>query len=226
MRSRLDHLAKAWRRNRRSQSRQNSVKNLKSVVLRSRRENLATLALRIDGQMTYNKQSWMVEAQAFGQRRFGDSGNDAGAQLRRLQQLWEGCRSSRTASDRVSVEPWDVIEARSRLGSGSAGPDGVPPQVWRALPFVFVMQILNLFQNYACFDSNISTSHFWRQLEFVGIPKDKRTAELLPELRWIGLMPVLQTWYLRSLRTGLRSSIQKSPVHTYGFQPQRVCSDI
>ena len=214
------------RRKRRQRNRENNAGKLKLVVKSARRDAISSVALRIDGQLTFDRRSWSSGAQKFGQRRFGNVDNSLRTQMERLQKLWEKCSSSSSSVDCVNLEPWHVIEARSRLGTGAAGPDGIPPQVWKSVPFIFVLRIFDMFVQYARFDSTLSTPTFWRQLAFIGIPKDKKTAELFEDLRWIGLTPTLQKWYLRSLRPGLRARIHRSPVHTYGFKPHRSCSEI
>ena len=61
---------------------------------------------------------------------------------------------------------------------------------------------------------------------FVGIPKEKKHVNALDDLRWLGLAPVLQKWFMRSVRPGLRCRLQTSLVHTYGFKPGKSCADM
>ena len=124
------------------------------------------------------------------------------------------------------LEPWDVVHARSMLGDGGPGPDEVPPTVWRQIPYVLVLRIHEMFEEYTRLDSNTRSSEFWKLIRYIGIPKERKVTELFEQLRWIGLTSVLQRWMLISIRPQTRSQLSPSIVHTYGFKPSRSTSDL
>ena len=88
------------------------------------------------------------------EKRFGDDTNDTDVQLQRLQQLEDMAKLERSNGLGINIEPWDVIHAKSTLGD-AAGPDGIPPRVWKSVPFIF---------SYACMSSFRRTRYMTKRL--------------------------------------------------------------
>ena len=89
--------------------------------------------MKIDGQLTYDRAAWTIGANDFGCMRFGDSNNELDRQLDRLSYLAAASANDRLDGRGVRLDAWDVIHAKSKLGNGSAGLDGIPPHVWKAV---------------------------------------------------------------------------------------------
>ena len=73
--------------------------------------------------------------------RFTDRNNCYEAQLSRLGNL---CASHRAdlgqGQGHIQLEYFDVLKACAQLGSNSAAAsDGIPPEVWRAVPMLRIM---------------------------------------------------------------------------------------
>ena len=125
----------------------------------------------------------------------------------------------------VNVEYFDVVQGRARMKPRSApGVDGVPPEVYRAIPEILLVHIWELFQGRATLDDAGESPH-WKILEFFGIPKEKG-ARQFKHLRWLGKSPVLQKWFVRSLQPALTRQLRPTRVHAYGFKAGRKVTDI
>eukprot|EP00959_Pyramimonas_sp_CCMP1952_P323177 6762694-Pyramimonas_sp.AAC.1 len=183
--------------------------------------------LIVEGSLSGNRPQWLAEGRRFGQERFGDDQNSHDAQARRLHQQIALYQERATAAlESNTIEFWDFLQARGSLKMGkAAGPDGVPAEVWKALPIQLTWMIWQLFQKRASFNSGNEQSDYWRLLEFVGIPKSKAVTHL-EQFRWIAKLSNMLKWYMLTLRPSLRGQIRATAVHTYGFKRGFRTSDI
>ena len=93
-------------------------------------------SMRIDGQISFDRELWTEGCQVFGQERFGDACNDLEVQRRRFEYYLQLAENEIKDGNVYRLDAWDVIRARSELGSGASGPDQLPPAVWQKVLFL------------------------------------------------------------------------------------------
>ena len=174
--------------------------------------------LEVQGCITYDRARWLEEAHAFGKQRFGDSTNTADEQRKALHALVSCARANQLDGHPLQhLHFWDFLQGRARMRVNKAvGADGVPSEVYKCLPFICLLHIYELFEKRVRFEDGENSSPFWKMLEFVGIPKANRPSRL-DQLRWVCKTPVLQKWFMSSLRPVLFRS-RSSKLHSYGFK--------
>ena len=87
------------------------------------------------------------------------------------------------------------------------------------------MAVFEMFKQYSCVRTHRLCSPFWKVLRFIGLPKDK-AVEDFKGLRWICKSPVLQKWFLRSVRPRVRQKMLPSAIHSYGFREKTGAGDL
>ena len=167
----------------------------------------------------YRSDLWLKGALEFGSDRFGDADNTDTQQIQTLEGLRSVSLNERLDGRPLfSLEFWDTLQSRAELKPGtSAGIDGNTPDIYAELPFLAVARVHSYFQDRCKFDLGSAESPYWKVLEFLGLPKTNFVSEF-SQLRWICMSPVLQKWFLRSLRPTLRKEVNHSTVHAYGFR--------
>ena len=202
---------------RRKRARERNRVKLQKLSAGRRRKSDIT-ALEIDGSLSTDRQQWIKAAEEYVSAKFSDEHNIADMQRLRLTAF-----KSAHDADKLDglggacIELFDVLQGRAHLkGFKEAGYDGCTAEVWKAIPFITVVHVWALFQDRASLKA-CDESPFLRILMFAGIPKT-RFVTRFSDLRWIAKTPVLQKWYMRSLRPQYLREVSTSPVHSYGFK--------
>jgi hypothetical protein len=184
------------------------------------------MALRVDGDLTCDRSQWLAEAEKFGRSRFGDAFNGAEAQTRRLAALASSSKCY-TLDGQLppTLDLFEVLQGRSLMKDGkAAGNDEVPPEVYKALPFIVVVRICHLFQQRQK-QVDIGEPPFWKLIDYIGLPKTSR-ADSLDLYRWIGKLDCFSKWYLRSLLPSVRARLRPAVLCSFGFKPGLCCDDL
>ena len=182
--------AKAARRRHR---RNKCSRRLKQIVRsKASADNSTVTSMNIGGQLSYDRELWTKTCHEFGANRFADPHNTLEQQQSRYEHYATLAKNDMMDGKIFRLELWDVLQARAQLGSGAAGPDQIPPEILRAIPFGLLLHLHVLFRNYALLHPDVQASSFWKRIEFVGIPKETKLAQTFDKLRWLGLTSVLQ----------------------------------
>ena len=144
---RQDHLREA-KAAQRKQRKKILNKRLQTVARRDL-QRIQITRMRIDGNMSYDRELWSQRCHSFGQARFGCDANGPLMQEERFQRFAALARNDMLDGKVGKPTLWDVLQARAQLGGGAAGPDLVPPEVFRRLPLQVVLHVHALFCDYA-----------------------------------------------------------------------------
>ena len=214
-------LRKAKQRRRRA----NNEQALGSLRLATTRRQVP-IRLRVDGELSENRSDWLVEAQKFGERRFGDVAKDPRQPRRALQEVYSAAKAAEMDGIRCTTPSLlMILGARSRLRSGSAaGADGCPPEVYKSIPFAAVVRAKELFHERLKEEASVDPLT-WKIIEFIGLQKVPGAFDL-EDFRWIAKLDCMQKWYLRSLRPCYQRAIRPTIVAAYGFKRGRNTGDV
>lgn len=104
------------------------------------------LALKVNGVLSHDREEWLLEALRFALERFGEPNNDEHAQEMRLDGV--ACHMKARRLDGIfapQVSLSDVLQGRAAMKKLTrTGNDGCPPEVYQALPFLTVIQLLKV----------------------------------------------------------------------------------
>ena len=137
------------RNQRRIRKKEMNPKKLQRVSLSSKRSCVYPMALEVGGVCTVDREAWLTEALAFGTQRFTDPTSPASEQkerLERLEGLRQGCQLDGQGAPKMKL--FDVMHGRAKMKSGTSGGDDLlVPEVLKALPFIVVIRIWQLFRD-------------------------------------------------------------------------------
>ena len=173
----------------------------------------------VNEEFICERSQWISEATKFGENKYNDPLNQSDDEISRMSYL-----ASDYASYQSSGGSFEF--GRATLGSGAPGIDEIPTEMWKALLYVAIVRMWQIFQRLSHDYTNLSYPDIWTITRLVGIPKDALLFTYFDDLRWIGLMNTLQKWLQRSQRPFISASISKSRVHSYGFKRYRSVNDI
>ena len=176
------------------------------------------VSLEVDGAHTASREAWRSAAHELCSTRYGDEKNEEKAQFDRKERVRGWMEESKAAGEKPPrLELLTVFIARSRMNEGTVGgPDGLVSEVWKAVPLILVIAILELFVK-RHLGGELEVPAEWSLIDLVCIPKVKKPLDV-SQFRFIARLPVLQKWYLRSIIELVNRSVDPSPVHTYGFK--------
>ena len=214
------------RKLRRGRGRLRRRARLRGLAKNATTELYVPTCFEIGARVSADRREWLTALRTFGTQRFGSESNTNGAQLERVARFVKLAENERLdGTNQVKLDFHDFLQARAALKCGTGtGVDGLPPEVYKALPWKSLLHVYHLFKQRLRFEP-AGESPYWKVLQFLGIPK-VAGARAFHDLRWICKSAVLQKWYVRTMRPQLRSCLRPSWVHTYGFKQSCRTSNI
>ena len=185
-------IKKRIRNLRRKLARYKARLRLQSLRKRSPQTISTPVQFEINDRISTDAQEWLQELAKFGAVRFGCNANLKTQQTCRVEKYASAHFAQKLdGHPQRELKLFDFLQARAAMGlNKGVGVDGLPMEVYRALPWLTTLHIYHLFKQRLKLEP-AGESPFWTILQFLGIPKCKNV-KTFQDLRWICKAPVLE----------------------------------